>query len=226
MRSVQLARELTWRAGPERPTVADGAVEVWIADLDGAGDHLVDDLDDGERARAERMLRPADRRRWSRARGLLRALLGRYLCRPPSWLSLVLDAHGKPRLEDEALRFSVSHSGRLALYAFSRSLEVGVDIEARRSILDPAALAGRVFGAREAERLRGLSPERAREDFLRAWVAHEAALKCTGAGLARPARTQGLWIRELDLGDTRARAAVAAPRPPLELRCWRWPEPA
>ena len=69
-------------------------------------------------SRAARILSERNRTLWIRSRGVLRALLGRYLERDPRELRFVLGPHGKPALGREGmdagedLRFNLSHSGR------------------------------------------------------------------------------------------------------------------
>jgi len=193
-----------WTPAPPQPRARTGSVHVWRADLVAAGDELADLLCAEERERAARIVRERDRVLWARARGILRVLLARYLDRDPRALRFVLGPHGKPVLSSEGpapvveLRFNLSHSGPLALYAVSTGREVGVDIECTR--------------------------ERYTAEFLRAWVAHEAAVKCRGTGLATPAQDSPVaepWMAELDVGSGAA-AAVAVAGGHCELRCWEW----
>jgi len=202
-------------------------VHVWRADLTSTADRLTKLLCPQERARAQRFADERDRLRWSRAHGVLRALLGRYLRREPRELRFTVGKHGKPSLAERPVSclFNLSHSGDLALYAFSRTTAVGVDIEIARGARDEVALAARVFGEAHARRLAALAPAAREREFLRGWVKHEAALKCQGVGLgasdAQRAGERDLWIAELD-GGPRGAAAVAAEQPPRELHCWDW----
>lgn len=205
------------------------AVEVWRADLDALADELAELLSPEEHARAARLARAENRARWMRARGALRALLGDYLECDPMMLTFTTGPHGKPALSGcgeprraEAqphagapLSFNLSHSGALAVYAFTRGLAVGVDVEAldRNTRRDDLALAKRVFASEVVERLRMLAPPARRREFLREWVRHEARLKCLGVGLTgtvRPAASSSpeLWESELEIGPD-AVAAVA-----------------
>jgi phosphopantetheinyl transferase len=176
---------------------------VWRADLAAVGDELEDLLCAEERERAARIVPERNRVLWARSRGVLRALLARYLDRDPRELRFVLGPHGKPALYGGAgsktdLRFNLSHSGGLALVAVSTGREVGVDIECAR--------------------------ERHTAEFLRAWVAHEAAVKCHGSGLTTPrgdSPVTDLWMAELDAGPEAA-AAVAVDVGRCELRCYPW----
>jgi 4'-phosphopantetheinyl transferase len=180
-----------------------------------------------ERARAERLLSQGDRERWTRCRGVLRALLGRYLKLDPRALEFSLGEQGKPSLKTPGarpLQFNLSHSGELALYAVSHAGAVGIDVETARRRVDELGVAARVLGDAEAERLRALDPEARTREFLRAWVLHEAAIKCRGAGLGRPATgspPREQWTAELDVGPTAAAAVVAEHRP-SELELWEW----
>jgi 4'-phosphopantetheinyl transferase len=219
-----------WAPGPVRPVLAGGALDVWRAQLPALAANLGELLCDSERARAQRIASEREAELWRRSRGLLRALLGRYLQREPRSLHFSSGKHGKPALvpadgsRSPALSFNVSHSGGMALYAFSEAGAVGVDVEVARHPIDEVAIAARAIGAAEATRLQALDPGLRRREFLRAWARHEATLKCLGVGIgaargASDGRTP--WIAQLELGDD-AGAAVAAERAPRELRCWDW----
>jgi len=217
--------EDAWAPGPARPLLADGAVHVWRADLAAVAEDLGELLCEEERARAHRIVNERDAELWRRSRGLLRELLGRYLQREPRSLRFTAGEHGKPALAcSPALSFNVSHSGPLALYAFSEAGAVGVDVEVGRHTIDEVAIAARALGAAEAQRLRALDPASRRREFLRAWACHEAELKCLGVGIGGAGDSDAgreLWIAQLDVGPDAA-AAVAVERPARELRCWEF----
>jgi 4'-phosphopantetheinyl transferase len=224
--------EDAWRPGPQSPLLADGAIHVWRADLTAVAQELGELLCEEERARAGRIVNPLDGQLWSHSRGLLRALLGRYLQREPRSLCFAAGAHGKPALvcdADEASRspeltFNLSHSGRMALYAFSAAGAVGVDVQLSRRPVDEIAIAARALGAAEARRLQALAPDARRQEFLRAWTRHEAELKCLGVGIGGADDAlagRKVWSVQLDVGPNAA-AAVASERSAREVRCWDW----
>jgi len=221
---MPLSAEPTWAPGPARPALADGAVHVWRVDLTTVTDSVAELPCGEERARAERLLNERDGRLWMRSRGVLRALLGRYLQEDPRTLRFSTGAHGKPQLRQHGLSFNLAHSDRLALYAITQTGAVGVDVEVERRPVKEVAVAERTFGPAEARRLATLDPaDRARE-FRRLWVRHEARLKCRGTGIAGAASGASageLWIAELDVGALAA-AAVAADPPPRALCTWDW----
>jgi 4'-phosphopantetheinyl transferase len=231
--------EDTWAPGPVRPVLADGAVHVWRADLAAVSPQLGGLLCEEERVRAERIVNKPDGELWRRSRGLLRTLLARYLQRDPSTLQFVTGEHGKPALVHGAeeppaagqpatagrdrMSFNMSHSGHWALYAFSAAGAVGVDIEMTRRAVDAVAIAARMLGAEQAQRLQALDPASRQQEFIRAWARHEAELKCLGVGIGGgdASASPRPWVVQLELGFD-AGAAVASERRALELRCWDW----
>jgi 4'-phosphopantetheinyl transferase len=211
---------------PSSLRLPEGAVDVWAADLDAADDALTALLSPDEAARAARFVREEDRRRWARAHGILRALLGGYLDTDPRAVRFRAGPHGKPDLTGSAstLRFNLSHSAEVGLYAFATDVPVGVDIEVRRRPIDPIGLARRVL-PEEAGRLAVLEPAEREREFLRAWTRHEAVLKCLGLGIATPGRDREgppVWVTELEVGRDAA-AAVAAQGDERVVRRREWP---
>jgi 4'-phosphopantetheinyl transferase len=222
-----------WAPDPATPRATAGVVDVWRADLEAIGDGLEDLLCAEELTRAARIVPARKRVLWARSRGMLRELLGRYLDRDPRTLRFVLGPHGKPALAFEGpthpgptedLRFNLSHSGCLALVAVTSGREVGVDVEVPRGPLDELAIAERVLGSEQARRLAALNSRARARAFLRAWVAHEAVVKCLGLGLATPLEGSppaDLWTAAVDVGP-RAAAAVAIAGGPCEPRIRDW----
>ncbi len=223
---MSIGAEKAWAPGPLRPHLVDGAVHVWRADLTAVAADLTDLLCEQELARAERILSDSRRELWTRSRGLLRALLGRYLQREPASLRFAAGAHGKPAIGNGDVRelaFNLSHSGQLALYAFSTSAPVGVDIEVGRRSVEELAVARDWLGAEEARRLEALEPATRRQEFLRAWTRHEAQLKCLGVGFGAAPTPGGRepWVLDLE-PFTDVAGAIASERPALALDCWSW----
>jgi len=169
----------------------EGEVHVWRAGLDlgeTRRDVLASALSAEERERAVRFHFEHDRQRFQVARGVLRELLGRYLGLAPVGIELGRLPGGKPILQDRRtrLRFNVSHSGGLALLAFTQGRELGVDLEAERPLPEMASLAESCFSSAEIEAWRALPAGERPSAFFRAWTRKEAFLKATGEGLFRP----------------------------------------
>lgn len=193
-------------------------LDVWRIDLSRrTNDGLAELLCAQEHVRAERIVDARRRVLWARSRGVLRALLARYLDADPRELRFELGAYGKPMLRSEPretcqdngsgagedLCFSLSHSGELMLLAVTDGREVGVDVE----------------------RARG----RYTAEFLHTWTMREATVKCLGSGLtsapiASEGAPDGMWTAELDVGP-RAFAAIAVEGgEECKLRPGEWPD--
>lgn len=143
----------------------------------------------GERERAARFVFEADLRRYVAARAALRDRLGRHLGCSPHDLAFHVGPHGKPRLEEGTLHFNLSHSGDLALIGACDDTEIGVDIEAWRTVGDALELAESVFGPQERSALAGLAGAERDLAFLRGWTRKEACLKALGTGLSLSPQT-------------------------------------
>jgi 4'-phosphopantetheinyl transferase len=233
------AAQSGWMPGPSRPHLAPAALHVWRADLTVVAGDVARWLSDEEAERATRIAGDRERRRWMQSRGVLRALLGRYLGKDPMAVELAVGRSGKPELAGTGERrhdllFNLSHSQHIALYAFTLLSPVGVDVQVARDArtaagTDRTAVARRAFGAAATRRLQGLEPAAREREFLRLWTRHEAELKRRGTGMsaAAPGARAGAtahaapWLVELDVG-TQAAAAVACERRADELRLWAW----
>ncbi|MCE9625238.1 MAG: 4'-phosphopantetheinyl transferase superfamily protein, partial [Deltaproteobacteria bacterium] len=166
-------------------------IHVWRSGLDGSPEKLReyrDLLSEDERARADRLLREADRTHFTFARALLRRLVGAYLQATPASLKFSYASQGRPYLIGNFSRpipdFNLAHSSGTALFAFAIGREVGVDIEFIREPVDEAAIARRYFHPEEAAALLALpNAERSRE-FFRLWTRKEAYLKAGGEGVS------------------------------------------
>jgi anti-anti-sigma regulatory factor len=115
---------------------ADDRVEVLAAALDiGAAGlrPLSALLSPPEHERAARFIFERDRQRFIVARARLRELLASRLGVAPQAVEFAYGPHGKPvlagRFASAALRFNLSHSEDLAVYAFAERREVGIDVK-------------------------------------------------------------------------------------------------
>jgi len=141
-------------------------------------------LDEIEHARRFRF--PWLRSRYILARGALRLFLANYLNAQAREIRFDYGQQGKPRIHDAGLEFNISHSESIALMAFSRECEVGVDVEIIRPMADLDGLAQRFFHPAEVAELRSLAPEAQQEAFFVCWTRKEAYLKAGGEGLSIP----------------------------------------
>lgn len=176
-----------WSSPPFSPSLQAGDVHVWRLALDVAVEPFLELLQPDELDRANRFYFERDRKRFAIARGFLRVLLGRYLQNDPKSLMFSYGAYGKPALAVETvLRFNMSHSGSMALYALTEGREIGVDVEQMRADFTSDDIARRFFSPFEVESLCGLPREGRVEGFFRCWTRKEAYIKATGRGLSQP----------------------------------------
>lgn len=243
-----------WRSPPEHLPLGRDEVHVWRASLD-QPPSLVENfrlsLAADERARAQRLYYRRDREHFTVARGVLRAILGGYLNQEPASLSFCYSSHGKPGLaghfDGAAIRFNVSHSHGIALFALTRGLEVGIDLERIRLDLAVTEVAARFFSRREVATLQALPLNLQRQAFFRCWTRKEAYIKARGEGLSLPldqfdvslapgepaallairhdlSKTSVWSLQELDLAPDYV-ATLAVEAQGCRLRCWNWPSP-
>lgn len=172
-----------------------------------------------ERERADRFVRAEDRTRFIVGRGILRRILGLYRGLDPGQLRFCYNPFGKPLLAAvagrEAIRFNVSHTGKLALYAVTDGREVGVDIERVRPDFGTEEIAERFFSRRELAALRTLPAPRRLEAFFACWTQKEAYLKARGEGLLLP-----LDRFDVSLSPGQPAALLAVHDDPAEATRW------
>jgi 4'-phosphopantetheinyl transferase len=179
-----------WGFTSKNPPLDRGKVHLWQAQLDPLAtyfERFEDSLSSDERQRAERFRFQRDRRRFIVARALLRILIGRYLQKEPAQVQFNYGPNGKPSLagdDNAALRFNLSHSEGLALYAVTRGREIGVDVEYIGKNLDIGTLAERFFSPREIAALKSLPDHEKHRAFFACWTRKEAYLKARGDGLS------------------------------------------
>ena len=105
-------------------------------------------------------------------------------------MRFVYGPHGKPELASDGgetgLRFNVSHSHGLALYAITRHREIGVDVERIRPEVASETIAEHFFSPREVAVLRALPATLQATAFFACWTRKEAYIKARGDGLSLP----------------------------------------
>lgn len=139
-------------------------------------------LNADEITRARRFHFAKHTRRFIVARAVLRILLSRYLQIPPAQIEFSYGEHGKPFLADSDWQFNLSHSDEIAVYAFTRTASIGVDVEKIEAPFKDD-VAQRFFSASEYASLKELSGTTQECAFYRIWSRKEALVKALGSGL-------------------------------------------
>lgn len=164
-------------------------IDVFWTDLDAAASALprwIDLLDSTETVRAARFRFERDRHRYIACHGILRVLLGRAIGRAPADLRFDVTGYGKQSLRDSTLRFNISHSHQLALFAISRDITVGCDIELQDERFLAENIPEHFFSAAEIAEWNALPPTERLAGFFAGWTRKEAYIKARGLGLSLP----------------------------------------
>lgn len=165
-------------------------IHIWQANVDDAPENLAslgELLQPDEQVRAARFRFPKDKRRFVARRGVLRQILSAYTGDTPGALHLVYGKFGKPALALDStasgVRFNLSHSAGLVLYAFASNREVGIDTEriVPEAVTEP--LIERLMSRAEISVFQHLARSAQAKAFFDCWTRKEAYLKGLGVGL-------------------------------------------
>ena len=202
--------------------LTEDEVQLWRADLEKLGPHESrwrELLSADERGRADRFHFVRDRQRFMASRALLRTILAALLTDDPASLTFSYSETEKPFLAsthaNSGITFNVSHSGGIALYAFARHREVGVDVEQVRRDIEVEPIARRFFSVFEQGQLFALPEEDRNEAFFRCWTRKEAYIKAVGKGLSIP-----LSQFDVSLGAVETNALLATRLDKAEAAAW------
>jgi len=168
----------------------------WLDPLVAVSNGLHEWLSPDEELRAARFHFDRDRVRYIAGRSLLRWLISRPLNKHPASVEIECDALGKPFLASTAvppIHFNISHSEGLAVFAFSDTGEIGVDVERLRPVPEAESILELHFSGAAAQWWSRLPSEQQSESFLRTWVRYEAWAKHSGLGLAQSAENGLNW---------------------------------
>ncbi|MFQ3618033.1 MAG: 4'-phosphopantetheinyl transferase superfamily protein [Cyanobacteriota bacterium] len=181
----------TWLSSSASKILSSADVHLWLVNVETCAESLPlfeQILSPDEHARAAKFRQASDRTRFITCRGILRHLLSRYTGLSPAAIRFSYGPYGKPVFaqpsgETLPLQFNLSHAGGLALYAFTLTNPIGVDLEQHRP-LDVPALARTFFSERERAVLEQVPPAEQLAQFFQLWTCKEAYLKAIGLGLS------------------------------------------
>lgn len=178
-----------WVVPSAPPSLPPQHCHVWWAEPAQARDAHLRLLDAGERGRRDRLVRAADRARFTVGCALLRLVIAELTGIAPDAVELDRSCpdcdrpHGKPKPRQAAdLECSVSHSGDRVAVAVTYGARIGVDVEQVDPDVDDR-LADRVLTAVEIAALAHMQPARRAWGFSTYWTRKEAVLKAAGFGL-------------------------------------------
>lgn len=158
-------------------------------------EELIHAINSEEEQRAARFIKPQSGLHYRCIRGQLRKLLGAYLTVQASEVEFEYAEYGKPGLKNKSeLKFNLSHSRDMAVFAFCLEKEIGVDIEFMREQKNLPGMIRHVGSPMEQDELNELQGPVAYDAFYRLWTRKEAFIKAVGRGL-------GMGLRAIDIGS-------------------------
>lgn len=186
--------------------------------------HLSQSLSHEEKARAQRFLKEADRKRFILGRTIVRYLCGAHLEIEPASVRLSQTPTGKPYLANpispnrKRFEFSIAHSGDCVVIAWAEGQTMGVDVEAvdRYSLALANDVSSSAFSRIERAALSAATPNELANTFYRIWVRKEAMLKGEGCGLGGLLKSFSVVRRHLGSTDWPDKVNY-----PASGRCWR-----
>src|SRR5262245_25033079 len=249
--SETMAQLDVWPPRPANVAPARDRVDIWWASVRPRATsppNFWSVLSEDERNRAHRLRFERDKQEFVGARGYLRCILAHYLGTQAGDVEFSYGAAGKPELSDRfassGLRFNLSHSDGLALYAVAQDREVGVDLERIHELADAEQIAQHFFSTQENTMLRNLAAHQKSRGFFNCWTRKEALVKGLGDGLSRrlgsftvslapgeparllscesEARAADNWVLRDLTGMPAYAAAVAVQGTNWTLRCREW----
>jgi 4'-phosphopantetheinyl transferase len=183
-----------------------GAVHIWVAVLQDFYPMLADlesVLSADEKDRAGRFRQTEHACDFVVARGLLRRFLACYLCVPATEICFDYSESGKPALAKKSdtnnIEFNLSHSGKLAVFGITKSVEIGVDVERIDRSVDVPLLSRRILSDSEQRHLAQVPDDERVAAFFRYWTHKEAYLKATGEGIGADLAAISLELPEAGL---------------------------
>ena len=117
----------------------------------------------------------------------MRLLIGKYLEINPAEISFQYSEFGKPGIaNNNSLQFNISHSQNIALFAFTKKFNIGVDVEFVNPDIEVKEIAENFFSTNEIRIYLPYLREQQTLGFFNCWTRKEAFIKAVGEGLSFP----------------------------------------
>lgn len=178
-----------WETPPQNLSLKNSEIHIWLINIDDFTQHLQffsNFLSPEELLRASKYRGDNLQNNFIINRGLLRAILAKYLPTNPHEIEFNYQSKGKPFIinsNPNQIKFNLSHKNKYTIYSICNN-DLGIDIEAIRSNINVEDIAKRFFTAHEYNKLCRFSAAKQLEYFFQLWTAKEAYLKAIGEGLS------------------------------------------
>lgn len=168
-----------------------GIVDVWTlenAQVRPGIEYMFQVLDLSDRYRADFYKDQTTCTNFIISRAFLKLLITNYTGIPVNEQKIIKNAFGKPELPGCDVLFNISRSNGIAVLAFCRRKEIGIDIEDTSQLKVSSDLIDKVFSPSEKAKLAQLEQRKYSECFFHVWTQKEAYLKAVGVGLSQEMR--------------------------------------
>lgn len=195
-----------WRHPPSDLTLSEAEVHLWksrITDYETDAELFYNgSLPKDEKEKADNIRSRENRKAYIISRGILRTVLSEYLKVEPGDIVFEYNEHGKPsianRLNPRNVRFNLSHSRDVILYAVAKDKEVGIDVEYMRDVDRAERIIERFFSQEQRDFYNSQSDGIKKTAFFRLWTRREAYGKAMGRGFSVPAVDCGIPLMRSD----------------------------
>jgi 4'-phosphopantetheinyl transferase len=181
---------MMWLNSPDNLILSEDEAHVWRADLalnECFQNSFLKLLSPDEKNRAKKFRFAKDSQNFIVARGILRSLISKYLEINPAEVSFRYSDFGKPSIaNNHSLQFNISHSQNIALFAFTKKFNIGVDVEFVNPDVEVKEIAASFFSKNEIKNLLALPEQQQTLGFFYCWTRKEAFIKAVGEGLSFP----------------------------------------
>lgn len=175
------------------PELSDRQIHIWYIPLIKPlySDQFFLHLTDYEKVRSNGFATDLLSEKYIVCHGILNILLKLYLgINLRNQLDFEFSTNEKPKLSDHLntknIQFNLSRSNNLAVVAFARHHQIGVDIECKLPINDMDYVAKKILKNQEYENFVRVEEKKKKEIFYEIWVRKEAFAKAVGKGLLYP----------------------------------------
>lgn len=170
-------------------SLASSEVHVWIAHLDSLFykyEQYKQLLSEEEKKQESRFAFDHLRKRFAIRRAVLKEILRKYISYSPLLFSHT--SYGKPFLVENSaqIEFNMSHSNEIAIYAITKNVPIGVDVEYLQKRNFDESLLDLVLSKKEKALFDQLDASSKILQFFTSWTRKEALVKAIGLGLNIP----------------------------------------
>ena len=149
-------------------------------------DHILPFLADEEIHRMNKYYFRRDQIKFAISRYHLKELLGKYLDQTSKNIVIEYRKYSKPFIgakHHSHIKFNISHSGEMFIYAFSLDQDIGIDIEKYNANVDVMKISKKYFSKEEKKILYTAEKKSIFNLFYNIWTCKEAYLKYNEIGL-------------------------------------------